>query len=758
MTGDSEVYLAGLDAQAQRFIRRCLPPIRAFLLHHFPDEFPHLQIQFPLSPNQPWGLFEKLERTVTNVDARFESDRERGRKVWREQYLLPLARELNLLSILETQFLLTCWRDGLFDQRISGQNILVRPHQKILDRVKQILKKDSSSDHKIKSLQPLCRDQTVAHRIVELWNTLPERVLGQARSLILACIGNGPIGLLKHSPHLCAYELIRLERQIEHITTLTKQPSMALATLRTDLIALHRTLHHIDPELWKEHLLHEHPHSSARKRYQAKIRSQQRSAIIQALAKRRMCEVDEAEELFNHFVQGGLYELIDWRCAAPSHTTQATIYEQRIRHAIEEHLGALKPAAQHVIITMVEHLAAAIDEARIPFPLTRLLREQPSSPFRIRFGRRLWFGVPATVRRRQRKKMKQRRRLREAKIQRRANSHIFLKEQVDHLVSSFAARADIDTKTARYYLRNLITYGSIGMLPISEWASAIDERIAEFLHFAKLSRPDGTLNWDLLLSQLQAYAVACGLKNAKISRQIAIVLYNNTPKPRRWHGGTGPSVATVRQRATLVLSSVPQLHKTWALHIAELKLPLKNIQGYQISNTCSAAVIIDSSCDLPGGCWISCNPPQPAELGLALYEAIWHPGAIAGLPEWVMVDELRQVVELNNWPLHGSPEQILLPDTVVKVVTDCSDLQHASQYLMAEIGTFHPRPQSKHPIIEDIEYEAGAYVLELWRSKSVTLEQAQQGLLTWLRTRYFPQHRVVPVPKALRDRGFALPA
>ncbi|HEX6291730.1 MAG TPA: hypothetical protein VFZ66_21270 [Herpetosiphonaceae bacterium] len=524
------------------------------------------------------------------------------------------------------------------------------------------------------------------------------------------------------------------------------------------LIALHRALHQIDPELWKEHLLHEHPLSPARERYQTKIRSQQRAAIIQALSRWRMCEAEEAEELFNHFVQGGLYELIDWRCTAPSHTTQATIYEQRIRRAIEEHLGALKPAAQHVIVTMLEHLAVAIEEARIPFPLTRLLREQPSSPFRIRFGRRLWFGVPAIVRRRQQRKMKQRRRLREAKIQRRATSYIFPKEQVDHLVLSFAARADIDTKTARYYLRNLITYGSIGMLPISEWASAIDERIAEFLRFAKLSRPDGTLNWELLLSQLQVYAVACGIKHAKISRHIAIVLDNNTPKPRRWHGGTGPNVATVRQRATLVLSTVPQLHKTWALHIAELKLPLRDIQGYHISNTCSAVVVLDSSSDLPVGCWVSRNSPQAAELGLALYEAIWHAGAIAGLPEWVMRDELEQVVELNNWLLHGSPEQILLPDTVVKVVADCSDLQHASNYLMAEIGTFHPRPQSKYPIIEDIEYETGAYILELWRSKSVTIGQAQQGLLTWLRTRYFPQHRVVPIPKALRDRGFALPA
>jgi hypothetical protein len=37
MTEDNEVYLAGLDAQAQRFIRHCLPPVRAFLLRHFPD-------------------------------------------------------------------------------------------------------------------------------------------------------------------------------------------------------------------------------------------------------------------------------------------------------------------------------------------------------------------------------------------------------------------------------------------------------------------------------------------------------------------------------------------------------------------------------------------------------------------------------------------------------------------------------------------------------------------------------------------------
>lgn len=761
VTNVPPLRLDGLDAHALQFINQYFPPVCAFLVRHFPDEFPADQLLLPKSPGKPWQPFLELERRVTRADARFGDERARGRRSWENDYLLPLAAELDLPSLLAERFLSTCWSNGLFDRPVGKVKQRVRPpYEIIVPRVRSLLTEATSGQDgaaTLRALTRLCRDEPAAQRILHGWVAVPGQVVSETRGLILACLSSGPLGVLRISQHPCVAALLRLERMRGSIADVTANPDVVIAVLRMDLIALQTTLQGIHPELWREHLLHEPPHSMARQRYQAQLKPQQRSRIIQALAERHECDADAADKLFTTFVTGGLPQLVDWRSGQTMHSTRTNLTHAQIAAAIAEHLSALDVAARELIRHRLEQLLVAIDEVGIAFPLLRLLHAHPSSSFRVRFGRRLWFGVPARLQHRQQRalSMQQRRRRRKARLKRIANpTKAFPKDPVDRLVTVFAERCDITEATARSLLRNLITYGPIGMLPVDAWWDVIEPYLADTLRFAKLSSPDGTVNWDVLLSLLAQGATVPGGPHQSVSRNLALVLFNRFPKPQRWHGGSGEAVAKYRQRSTLVLKSVPYLHETWSVHPVQIPIPLKDQRGQSLSDSCFAAVVVEQASSLPMSCWVSQHKPAAAELGLALYEAIWHPGTVAGLPDWVMPDRVAQINDVDNWPLHGNPEHILVSDAIA---IDDPSVERAAVGLMATIDRFHERPRSKHPIVEDLAYLTPAFVREVWGSARVTCEQAQLALLTWLRLQYFPTHRVARIPPELRDRGFAMP-
>jgi hypothetical protein len=115
-----------------------------------------------------------------------------------------------------------------------------------------------------------------------------------------------------------------------------------------------------------------------------------------------------------------------------------------------------------------------------------------------------------------------------------------------------------------------------------------------------------------------------------------------------WHSGESESVAQVSKRVTLNVSKVPRIHHIWQVVIVQLPIPVVDDSRRVLSERCFVLLVVDDASQLPIGLWVSAGEPSTAELGLALYQSIWHPGAL-------------------DWPLHGSPENILIPRSLYVV-------------------------------------------------------------------------------------------
>jgi hypothetical protein len=83
-----------------------------------------------------------------------------------------------------------------------------------------------------------------------------------------------------------------------------------------------------------------------------------------------------------------------------------------------------------------------------------------------------------------------------------------------------------------------------------------------------------------------------------------------------------------------------------ALLTKPLRLPIVDAAGHQVSDTCRALLVVDTATERPVGYWLSTTAPTSREVGLVLYQAIWHPGAL-------------------TWPLRGVPDCIQVPEMLV---------------------------------------------------------------------------------------------
>jgi hypothetical protein len=193
-----------------------------------------------------------------------------------------------------------------------------------------------------------------------------------------------------------------------------------LATLRADLIALHRVLQSFEvrwqesrqrfrtQKLWVETLLHSPPDDPLREQYRQRLTEEVQQTVVQQLAQERGSNAADAAHLFEAFHRGGLPALIDWRCQTAPQTAQRVLVQQRLAQAVVQHLAALQPHHRQEIIRLVEALAAACQETGVHLPLPRLLSEYPSSRYRRSLGRRLRFGAGAMMQRRMRRRTRKR--------------------------------------------------------------------------------------------------------------------------------------------------------------------------------------------------------------------------------------------------------------------------------------------------------------------------------------------------------------
>lgn len=82
-----------------------------------------------------------------------------------------------------------------------------------------------------------------------------------------------------------------------------------------------------------------------------------------------------------------------------------------------------------------------------------------------------------------------------------------------------------------------------------------------------------------------------------------------------------------------------------------LHLPIAASSCSTASAVSHLLLLVDLGSQLPTGVWVSAHPPGSAEVGLVLFQAIWHPGAL-------------------DWPLRGVPEVLQVPASL----TDGGDI------------------------------------------------------------------------------------
>jgi hypothetical protein len=425
----------------------------------------------------------------------------------------------------------------------------------------------------------VCRDEDCATQVAESLRTdaIHARAAGMARGLVYSYLQHGHIGLLLYSP--CPYlnALLLLEHQQQFVGAGEEQPPDDVwATVRADIIAYYYAAQSVHPKLWNERLLHEPANTPTRQHYQHKhLWHNQRTRFIAAIQQQRGCTEEEATRLLDILSQHGLPDLIDWRRGASGNQTRATLEEQRYQHMLAHHLSSLHPDDRQEIETMFRHLLAAMQQSKVALPIAMLLNDYPSSHRRRRLGRRFWFGLSNIIQRRESRRHRRQRqwyssigKQQQKRDTQRQQTH---DDTANRLVAAFAEQAGLEARDARTLLRDVITYGPLGLLPRAARMHALYQPLESWLALIKLGRLTGSVPWLQVVAQVNTYREQLGLPH-HLSPQLTRVVFNSIAKPSYWHGGQGEAVARVRQRATVHADRIPRLHATWVL--APVQMPI----------------------------------------------------------------------------------------------------------------------------------------------------------------------------------------
>ncbi len=421
-----------------------------------------------------------------------------------------------------------------------------------------------------------------------------------------------------------------------------------------------------------------------------------------------------------------------WRCGLEAKTAYRAFERQYVLMTLEWVTTGMNSWARDECRRITLCLLEALQEVDFQFSFKPLLTEYPSSSRRRRWGRRFWFGVPAVISRR-----RVYRRSNKSKANRRrawSQGHYTLdRQRSERLIARFAEIAVLDENDARVRLRDFLTYGVLGLLARWRWDDIIDPRIMSWLRLIKLGRLDGTVNWGAVRQRIEQYATSLGIPVPNI--QVVRALFNSISKPRYWHGGKGAAIDGIRQRATLTLFGRPRLHAVWLVISFPITLELSpgRPQRYHM------LLVVDEGSELPMGGWLSKELPTSRELGLAIYQSIWHPGMV-------------------EWPLHGIPEVIRIPKDLVS--DEPYDLQRAASNLMLQLDVVDKisleRKTQTRKLRDDLTRVGSQSVKLQGDLEALTLGVALRELLLWLIPRYFPDHRVADMPAAIRKHNVAM--
>jgi len=310
-------------------------------------------------------------------------------------------------------------------------------------------------------------------------------------------------------------------------------------------------------------------------------------------------------------------------------------------------------------------------------------------------------------------------------------------------VAQMSTEPSLSHDAARSSIKNVMIYGPLGALPKRMWQKAFHPRLWSYLHMFKLGRLEDTIDDRLLVDRVNAYGRQLG--QPPLPRQMIVGVVNHFPKPDTYNSGDGDAVAGVPLRKALKLQGVARLHERWLIVAIELDIQFIDALLHPMDGSCHVILVIDCGCQCPVGWWVSRRQPDSIEIGLALYQSIFHPGAL-------------------QWPLRGLPETIVVPPELAR--NGLADLQRAAALMMVgvevtkDVATqLNALPRAKR-MIADLKMMYKPPLLPGRRrapKQRMTVRQLQDTLLGWLYSYCFAQHRSEPVVRSLRQHGMALP-
>lgn len=638
-----------------------------------------------------------------------------------EDVCLRLAERLGLEAVVIHTRLAQHCRTGLFDrsgkERARGTALSLEQIEAV---VLPILARSRDVTRWVIELRDsgICRDDGAAHMVGYTLRRSRSLALSQARRIIENWRAHGQLGLLLLSEYPFTDELFRLQTfssvMTEALDTAVETQNL-LATLRADVVALARTLQteHLlllyrrrygpKAHIYDQSLLHQPPGSEARVRFRERVGVEVYSLAVVSLAALRGCDEKTAETLLTLFVEHGLNEIVQWRCADHLQDRRLHAERERVERMTKALIGGLTSASQYKINIRLQHLLAAVVETSSTLSIAPFIRDLPSSPRRRRLQRR---RIP------------------------------------DEVVQAFAVRLDEPSSSAWSYIRNLRIYGPLGMLRPSEWQRAIHRRLWSYLNLFKMGRVEDTVDEGKLTGAVNRYGVL--LREQPLARQVVAGMYRHFSKDHYYNSGDGEGIAGVPLRKSLNISGVYRLHERWLVLPVPLDVQPVDMGLHPIGERSIVTLVLDWGSQRPLTVWVSPERVGELEVGLALLHAIWHPDAL-------------------DWPLRGIPEHIFVSQELVEA--NLATVRQAADYLLASVTVTEDARETlkelpfARGLLEELReaYQRPKLGRHRGQARQVTIPQLREEIRTWLYQRCFPDHRTVPVPANLRRSGFVLP-